>query len=46
MSEKEITVDLDNQKYVEEKKRDLEKYLVMIKCQKILQKGEKKKTIS
>ena len=32
MSEKEITLDLETQTYVEEKTKGLEKYLVVIKC--------------
>ena len=32
MSEKEITLDLDNQTYVEEKMKRTEKYLVLKKC--------------
>ena len=32
MSEKEITLDLDNQTYVEENPKELEKYLVVKKC--------------
>ena len=41
MSENEITVDLDNQTYVEEKLKELEKYLDQKKCQKIQQKNYK-----
>ena len=32
MSEKEITVDSDNQTYVDENQKELETYLVVIKC--------------
>ena len=32
MSEKEITLDLETQTYVEEKRKEQEKYLVVKKC--------------